>query len=189
MPFKSVSIPFPSNTPHEAMRVMPQIASFLCLLNLLGQLAKSSTTPLGMTQLIPNRENTIFHISLVTGQWTSKWSVVFPLLLHIQHQSTITIWHLCKLSIFKIFPNADIQRKKKKTFVGTLGFHELFHGKDCWIVECNTLYYDLLQSLLRRRIPAKLIRSTPHQWSRINQIQIGGNQLYPQSWPYEIRNI
>lgn len=114
MPFKSVSIPFPSNTPHEAMRVMPQIASFLCLLNLLGQLAKSSTTPLGMTQLIPNRENTIFHISLVTGQWTSKWSVVFPLLLHIQHQSTITIWHLCKLSIFKIFPNADIQRIKKK---------------------------------------------------------------------------
>jgi len=47
----------------------------------------------------------------------------------MQHQSITTIQHLRKLLTIKIFPNAIVQRKKL-TWVGTLGFHKDFQGKD-----------------------------------------------------------
>ena len=49
IPFKGTCIPFPLDNPHKTMRDHTRTLVF-CLLNLLDQLAKSSTTPCGMTQ-------------------------------------------------------------------------------------------------------------------------------------------
>ena len=60
IPFKGTCIPFPLDNPHKTMRDRTRTLVF-CLLNLLDQLAKSSTTPCGMTQWTPNSEHTLFH--------------------------------------------------------------------------------------------------------------------------------
>lgn len=103
------STPLLPNTPHEAMKDHHR----LFLLNLLDQLDRSSTTPLDITHWTANNEKTVFHDSLPSGQWISKWSIVSPSFLHMKHQSiTTTIQHLPKLSIVKILPKTAVQRKE-----------------------------------------------------------------------------
>ena len=78
----------------------------------------------------------MFHNS---SYWCrSKWSVVSPFLLHMQHQSTTATFHLLKLSMVKIFPKATIQIKKL-TFVGTFGFHNGFQGNESRFGGCKAL--------------------------------------------------
>ena len=100
--------------------IMFQTTPFLCLLNLTGQLDKSSITPLSITKCTPKRVNTMHHNSLATGQHKSKWLVVSPALLHIQHQLITRSQRFCKLSFVKIRPNAAVQMKKL-IFVGKFG--------------------------------------------------------------------
>lgn len=72
--------------PHMRQReIMAQIAVALCLLNLCDQLAKRSTTPLGITHCTTNKENTKFHNSLAIRQCISKRSMVSPYLIIIIH--------------------------------------------------------------------------------------------------------
>ena len=100
-----------------------QITLFLLVPNLPCQLAKSSTTPLCITQKTPNKTNTILQSSWAIGQWRSRWFIVSP-----TGQSMTTTRHFRRLSIARIFLKAAVQRKKA-TLVGTLGFHKLFQGK------------------------------------------------------------
>ena len=46
-----------------------------------------------------------------------------------------------QLSVVEILPKAAVhkQKKKKLTFSGTFVFHEVFQGKEEWVVEYNTL--------------------------------------------------
>ena len=108
------STPLPPNTPHEAMNDHHK----LCLLNLLYQLDRRTTTPLDIIHWNPNNEKTIFHDSLATGQWISKWSIVSPSFLHMKHQSiTTTIQHLLKLSKLKFSPKL-LSKERSWLFVG-----------------------------------------------------------------------
>ena len=125
----------PPNTPHEVEKDHTPDHHNLSLLNLPIQLARSSTTPCGMTAW-PNEPqivNTSYCTNLELPQCRSKWSLVSPFLFHIQNHCTTTTCHLRKLSTIKNFPNTAIQRKKV-TFVGTFGFHNGFHGKDGGLV-------------------------------------------------------
>ena len=128
IPVKGTYIPFPPPDPHKTMRDHSPHTLDLNLLNLFNQLVESSTTLRSMTQWTPNSEHTVFHNSWDTGQCRSKWSVITPFLLHIQHQSTTTTFRLLKLSMAKILPKAAVQIKKLP-FGGTYGFHNGFHGK------------------------------------------------------------
>jgi hypothetical protein len=77
------------------------------------QHAKSSTTHLGITHSTPNIWKTKFYNSFTISQWRRQ-SSVFPLFLHIQHQSITMMWRLQRLSIVRIFPKDVIHLKKKK---------------------------------------------------------------------------
>ena len=85
-------------------------------------------TDLGITQTIPNNAKVNDHTSVAKGQWSSRWSIDYPLLLHMQHQSTINRYLFRKLSIVNIIPNATVHTKYD-TFCVTLVIHILFQGK------------------------------------------------------------
>lgn len=85
-----------------------QIPTLLPLLKLPFQLAKSSIIPFSMTQLTPNRENTMVQSFLATVQWRSRWSMVFPSLIHVQHLSFTTNLHFQRLSVIRFFPRVAV---------------------------------------------------------------------------------
>ena len=93
------------------------------------QHANNSSTPLGITQDIPNKVRTRFHSSWARGQCNSKWLTDSPLDLHIQHQSIMRTFLFRRLSIVRILPNVAVQ-EKKATLDGTLAFHTLLQGKE-----------------------------------------------------------
>ena len=76
------------------------------------QQASRSTTRAGITQCKPNRQNIIDQRPCAASQCKRKWSVDSPLDLHIQHQSTIIISLLRRLSTVKILPSVAIHMKK-----------------------------------------------------------------------------
>ena len=47
------------------------------------QHARSPITDCGITQLTPNKPNTVAHRSIATGQWRKRWSTDSPLHLHM----------------------------------------------------------------------------------------------------------
>ena len=67
----------------------------------------------------PQKGNTPYSITLELLGNVEVSDQVSPFLLHMQHQSTTTSFHLLKLSRVKIFLNASVQIKKLN-FVGTL---------------------------------------------------------------------
>ena len=78
--------------------------------------SNNPTTELGITQLSPNKEKIKDQISKAKWQWSSRWSIDFPLLLRMKHQSTIKMcpaWEGC----VRIFPRAAVYTKNS-TFVG-----------------------------------------------------------------------
>ena len=97
---------------------MSQFSALQNHLDLPFQLVKSSTTTFGITQGTPNHENTMVQSFLATMQWKSRWSVVSPSLLHMQHQSSTTNLCFWRLSVVRISPKSDLCWK--------LGFHKLF---------------------------------------------------------------
>ena len=64
------------------------------------------------SQTIPNNAKINHQIFVVKEQWSSKWLINSPLLLHIQHQSTINKSLLRRLSNVKFFPIVAIHSKK-----------------------------------------------------------------------------
>ena len=90
-----------------------QITTLLPLPNLPCQLAKSSTTPFSITQWTPKRENSILQSSWAIEQWRSRWSIVSPALLHMQHQSIMISHRFLRLSTVRIFPRVAVQKKKE----------------------------------------------------------------------------
>lgn len=68
------------------------------------------------------------HHSQATVQCSNKWSTVFALLLHMQHQSSIISLLLMRLSIVKIFPRVVVQ-EKNATLLGTFASYIFLQGK------------------------------------------------------------
>jgi hypothetical protein len=87
-----------------------------------------STTPLGITQAIPNKANFNDQSSCAIVQCRSRWLTNSPLALHMQHQSIMITLHFLRLSTVRILSKAAVQ-VKKATLVGTFDFHTLFQGK------------------------------------------------------------
>ena len=106
-------------------RIALQISPIRCLAYHSFQLTNRSTTLIGITHCTPNKHKTNNHSFLATRQCHNRWSTDSPSCLHIQHQSTIGILRLLKLTTVRIFPKRAIQ-VKKATFVGTLTFQILF---------------------------------------------------------------
>ena len=92
---------------------------------------RRSTTPQGITHIVPKRIKTIDHNSQAIGQCKSKWLPVSPLNLHMQHQSIMISCLFLRLSIVRILPNAAVQTKKA-TLEGAFAFHTHFQGKLPW---------------------------------------------------------
>ena len=97
--------------PH--MRQWGIILQITADLHLLNFAAQSFTMPLGITQETPINENSIFHSSLARGQCNSKWSIVSPSFLDMQHQSITTTWRFLKLLEVKILPKALVHRNER----------------------------------------------------------------------------
>ena len=98
--------------------IMRQFSALQNQLDLPFQLVKSSTTTFGITQGTPTHENTMVQSFLATMPWKSRWLVVSPSLLHMQHQSSTTNLRFWRLSVVRISPKSDLCWK--------LGFHKLF---------------------------------------------------------------
>ena len=104
-----------------------QIDAASSLPNLPAQQANKSSTPLGITQQIPNNVKTISQRSRVIGQCNRRWLTDSPPDLHMQHQSKMSTFLFLRLSMVRILPSAAVQ-VKKETLVGTLTFQMLFQG-------------------------------------------------------------
>jgi len=93
------------------------------------QLTNKSITRLGITHSTLNKLRMELHDFLATSQWVNKWSMDFPLFLHMQHHSTTTTLLFLKLLSVNIFPNAAVLTKNA-TREGAFTLHMLFHGKE-----------------------------------------------------------
>ena len=92
----------------------------------------------------PEERKTMLQSSRAAGQWRSRWLVVSPYLLHMQHQSIIIIQRFLRLSTVRNFPKTAVQ-SKKLMLVGALGFHKLLQGEEQWGVDA-TFYNRILTS-------------------------------------------
>ena len=89
-----------------------QMLPFWCLANCPFQLPSRSTTLLGITHLNPNKQSTKDHSSPTIPQCNKRWPTDSSFCLHVQHQSTIIMLHLRKLSIVRIFPRTAVHPKR-----------------------------------------------------------------------------
>ncbi len=106
-----------------------QTSPLLSICNYPFQEPNIAVTKLGITQLTPNRHNSIPHNSLAIERCRRIWSTNSLLDVQIQHQSAINIAVFLKLSVVNIFPSTAIH-VKKASLGGALTFHMLLLGNE-----------------------------------------------------------
>ena len=89
-----------------------QIAPASDFPNLSDQHDSKSTTPLGITQAIPNKAKINDQSSCATMQCRSRWLTDSPWALHMQHQSIMITLRFLRLSTVRILSKAVVQVKK-----------------------------------------------------------------------------
>jgi hypothetical protein len=53
-----------------------------------------------------------FYKALAISQSRKRWSIIYSLFLHMQHQSTTMTCHFQKLTIVRVFPETAVQANK-----------------------------------------------------------------------------
>jgi len=118
-----------------------QIAALIDLSDIYQQ-ANSLITLLGITQDKSKRVKRALHKAEATSQWRRRWSIDSPLLLHMQHLSTIITCLFSRLSKVRILPSAA-DHTKKADLEGAWVHRTLFQGKQLPSEPANELKNDL----------------------------------------------